>query len=128
MPTHQPARKPKLTGLQFAARFEAERACQQRRFCDAFELWRRCATRRCRREYACRGDAHACLKRALDIVPHRTQWQARQDMLEATPLNIGAPERAARLCMPRDYYAETIAAAVADYLARFKPKPSHPPR
>jgi hypothetical protein len=33
------------------------------------------------------------------------QWRARQDILDATPRNIGAPERAARQCMPRDLYA-----------------------
>jgi len=32
------------------------------------------------------------------------QRRARQDILEATPRNIGAPERAARQCMPIDFY------------------------
>ena len=31
-------------------------------------------------------------------------WQTRQDILTATPRNIGAPERAARQCMPIDFY------------------------
>jgi hypothetical protein len=39
-------------------------------------------------------------------VPHRLAWQARQDILTATPRNIGAPERAARQCMPLDCYLE----------------------
>jgi hypothetical protein len=40
--------------------------------------------------------------RKLDRVPHALQWRARQDILQTTPRNIAAPERAARQCMPRD--------------------------
>jgi len=68
-------------------------------------------------------DAGACLKRALATVPHEVQWRARQEILAATPQNIGAPERAARQCMPSDLYIETAAQAVADYLARFSSNP-----
>jgi hypothetical protein len=120
------SRKPRLTREDYAARFKAERARQQQRYCDAFGLWRRCANRRCRRESGCRGDAYACLKSVLAAVPHHTQWQARQDMLEGMPQNIGAPERAARQCMPLDFYGESVAQAVDDYFARFEPK--RPPR
>jgi hypothetical protein len=56
------------------------------------------------KELTCGGDAKACLKRALDRVPRKIQLQARQDILAATPRNIGAPERAARQCMPYDFY------------------------
>jgi hypothetical protein len=117
MPMAPPVRKRKLTGPQFAARFDAEKALQKRRYCNAFALWRKCALKHCRREATCCGNQHACLKRALSAVPHPTQWQARQDILLATPFNIGAPERAARKCMPLDFYAQTTAMAVADYLA-----------
>jgi hypothetical protein len=41
---------------------------------------------------------------ALASVPQRAQWQTRQNILTATPGNIGAPERAARQCMPMDFY------------------------
>jgi hypothetical protein len=41
---------------------------------------------------------------ALERVPHRLAWQTRQDILTLTPRNIGAPERAARQCMPIDFY------------------------
>jgi hypothetical protein len=119
----QKGRRRQLTGAEFAARFKAEKARQQRRYCDAFKLWRHCACKRCRRQRACRGDPNACLKRVFGVVPQQTQWQARQDILDATPRTIGAPERAARLCMPRDFYAETAAQAAASYLARFKTKP-----
>jgi hypothetical protein len=115
----KPSRKPKLAPELYAKRFAAEKALQQRRYCDAFELWRACALKACRRNAACGGDANYCLKRALDIaghgpsktgvtalsrVPHTEQWQARQMILSATPANIGAPERAARQCMPREFY------------------------
>jgi hypothetical protein len=92
--------------LKYSARFEAEKALQQKRYCDAFELWRSCRFKRCMRNRRCCGDANACLAKAvaLDCVPHRQGWRARQDILLATPHNIGAPERAARQCMPLDFY------------------------
>lgn len=123
------SRQRKLTGAQFSARYKAEKIRQQRRYCDVFALWRRCANRRCRRQRTCVGDQGACLKRALVAVPHAAQWQVRQDFLAATPKNIGAPERAVRQCMPSDLYTETAAQAAAGYLARFKANPSQrPPR
>ena len=93
-------------GVKYAARFAAEKARQQQRYCDAFDLWRSCEDKHCRRHRRCRGDADACLAKAvaLDRVPHRLAWQTRQDILTATPRNIGAPERAARQCMPIDFY------------------------
>jgi hypothetical protein len=97
-------RKPKLPPAEFARRFTLERLAQQRRYCEAFALWRSCSNRACRRHRRCSGDATACLKRALVSVPHRVQWLARQRILEATPANIGAPERKARQGMPRDCY------------------------
>lgn len=121
------ARRRRLAGPQFAARFAAEKARQQRRYCEAFALWRACKRKCCRRARACCGDQSACLERAIGAVAHQTQWQARQAILAATPANIGAPERAARQGMPRDLYAETAAQAVAEYLARFGTKP-HPAR
>jgi len=99
-----PKRKPKLTPAQYAARFKAEKALQQRRYCDAFGLWRSCRRSSCRRLERCGGDQHACLKRALASVAHDVQWRARQDVLDAMPRNVGKPERTARQCMPRDFY------------------------
>ncbi len=113
-PMTKPPGKRKLSKAQYAARFAAEKVLQQRRYCDAFALWRQCPLKRCRREHACRGDQNLCLKGALDRVPRHTQWQARQDILIATPDNIGAPERAARQCMPRDFYERTTAPPVAN--------------
>jgi len=116
--TRPKQRRPrKLNGAQFAARFEAEKERQQRRYCDAFTHWLTCTNKRCLRERACRGDANECLKRALGAVPNQTQWQARQDILNRTPRNIGAPELAVRQRMPRDFYVETTERVVADYLA-----------
>ncbi len=92
--------------LKYATRFGAEKARQQRRYCDAFGLWRSCHFGPCLRSRRCRGDADACLAKAIarDRVPHREQSRARQTILNATPRNIGAPERAARQCMPIDFY------------------------
>jgi hypothetical protein len=96
--------KPKLSPVEYARRFAVEKALQQRRYCDAFALWRSCPRQACHRQRCCGGDATGCLRRALDRVPHPLQWRARQDILDLTPRNIGAPERAARQCMPRDLY------------------------
>jgi hypothetical protein len=96
--------KPKLNPVEYAQRLVVEKALQQRRYCDAFALWRSCPHKACRRQRCCGGDAAGCLRRALDRVPHALQWRARQDILAVTPRNIGAPERAARQCMPRDLY------------------------
>src|SRR5579863_8607745 len=96
--------KPKLTTAAYADRFEAETVAQQRRFCDAFGQWRGCKDKACRRERTCRGEARACLRRALDTVPRDVQRRVREDILAATPNNLGGPERAVRLCMPLDFY------------------------
>jgi hypothetical protein len=101
------AAKEKPAPADYAARFAAEKAAQQRRYCDAFALWRACRRKLCRRGATCRGDPRACLKAALDRVSHAIQWRARQNILDTTPPNIGAPERAARRCMPRDFYEES---------------------
>ena len=96
--------KPKLSAIEYARRLAVEKALQQRRYCDAFALWHTCSRKTCRRQGRCGGDAAGCLRRALERVPHPQQWRARQDILAATPRNIGAPERAARQCMPRDLF------------------------
>ncbi len=97
-------RKPKLSPVERARRFAIEKALQQRRYCDAFALWRSCRQKSCYRQRSCNGDTNACLKRALDRVPRDVQLRARQRILDTTPRNLGAPERAARQCMPRDFY------------------------
>jgi len=99
--------KPKLGAIEYARRFAVEKALQQRRYCDAFALWLACPRSACQRQGRCGGDANACLRRALDRVPHPAQWRARQDILDAMPRNIGAPERAARQFMPRDFYEKS---------------------
>jgi len=96
--------KPKLSAIDYARRLAVEKALQQRRYCDAFALWRTCPRMACRRRQRCGGEAAGCLRRALERVPHTEQWRARQDILDGTARNIGAPERAARQCMPRDLY------------------------
>ena len=97
-------RKAKSSPVAYARRFALEKLTLQRRYCDTFALWRSCGRPACRRQQSCRGDANACLKRALDRVPREVQTRAREDIIAAMPRNIGAPERAARLCMPHDFY------------------------
>jgi hypothetical protein len=95
-------RKAKADPVEYARRFALEKLALQRRYCDAFALWRNCRHPACHRQQCCRGDANACLKRALDRVPRDVQRRARQRIVAATPRNLGAPEREARLCMPGD--------------------------
>jgi hypothetical protein len=97
-------KKPKMPPADFAKRLARETLRLQRHYCDAFALWRPCASKICRRRQACSGDAASCLKRALERLPHQAQWRARQHILDTTPNNIGAPERQARQCMPRDLF------------------------
>jgi hypothetical protein len=106
-----PKRMAKLRRLDAAARFAIEKALQQRRYCNAFALWRTCRNKLCRRQGACCGDAEACLKLGLARVPHDAQWRVRQAIIDATPHNIGAPERKARHCMPADLYGENASSS-----------------
>ncbi len=94
------------TQLKYAARFAAEKARQQQRYCDALALWRSCKEPLCRRHRRCCGEVDACLGTAvaLDRVPRQFATQTRQKILAATPRNTGAPERAARQCLPLDFY------------------------
>ena len=96
-------RKPKLSRDDYARRLAQEQVLQQQRYSDAFGLWRSCRNKPCRRLGCCAGDARGCLKRAVMSVPLPAQTRARARILRATPDNIGAPERAARRCMPRDF-------------------------
>ena len=98
------ARKAKVSPAEYARRLAVEKLKMQRRYCEVLALWRDCGRHKCRRQQSCLGDANTCLKRGLDFVPHAVQRRARQEILAATPHNIGAPERAARQCMPLDFY------------------------
>jgi hypothetical protein len=97
-------RKPKLKPVAYAKRLATELAAQQRRYCDAFNLWRSCTRKSCRRLRSCGGDPAVCLARGMDGVPREQQMQARAAILAATPHNISAPEREARQRTPRDCY------------------------
>ena len=59
-------RKPTANPVEHARRCAAEKLSVQRRYCDAFALWQSCGRPECRRQRSCRGDAHACLRRALE--------------------------------------------------------------
>ena len=108
-------KKTKVTPAEFGWRFAAEKAAQHRRYCDAFGLWQTCRKKPCRRQRVCRGDPDFCLKGALRRLRHDVQWRVREDILMATPRNIGGPERAARQRMPYDLCAEPVEKVAADY-------------
>ncbi len=98
------ARKPKLSPAEFARRYGREAAAQQRRYCDAFALWRGCRKNRCRRARRCLGYVTDCLKRAFGAVPGPAHVKARNALNKAVPRNISAPERKARQNLPEDFY------------------------
>jgi hypothetical protein len=100
-----PKTRAKLDTVEFAARLAREKTLQQRRYCNAFAMWRTCRDKNCRRQGTCCGDAAACLKRALGCVPHAVQARVRQAILDKSPQNIGTPERKARRCMPLELIA-----------------------
>ena len=88
-----------LTREEFRTRFEAEKTNVQRHYCNLFGFWRSCRFKPCRRAHACKCDANACLKLSVAGVTRERQFEARRQLLEATPRNLGAPERAAREIM-----------------------------
>ncbi len=92
-----------LTREEFRARFDAEKAKVQRHYCTLFRFWRSCTFKPCRRERACRGDPHECLKLSVHRIPRPDQFDARQKLLQATPRHMAAPERAARDIMPNAF-------------------------
>lgn len=91
------------TRLEFRTRFEAEKTRLARRYCTLFRFWGNCRVKLCRRERACAGDPMACLKTCIARVPRDSQFAARQLLLQATPRNLAAPERAARELMPNTF-------------------------
>jgi len=97
-------KKPKLSAADFARRYGREATAQQRRYCNAFSLWRTCPKKRCRRARSCLGYVTDCLKRAFRAVPPQIHAQVRRDLLQGVPRNISAPERKARQNLPEDFY------------------------
>jgi hypothetical protein len=78
----------------------AEVKTLRRHYCTLFAFWKSCGFRPCRKARACAGDARSCLKQNEAWVAREKQFAARQGVLDATPANIGAPERLARQAMP----------------------------
>jgi hypothetical protein len=98
--------KPKLSPADFARRYGREAAAQQRRYCDAFELWRGCPKKGCRRARRCLGYVTDCLKRAFRTVHPQMHVKVKQQLLRNVPRNISAAERKARQSLPEDFYAK----------------------
>jgi hypothetical protein len=89
-----------MTARDYESRYRAEEKMLRRRYCTLFAFWTSCRFKPCRKARACAGDALSCLERNAGSVPRERQFAARQRVLEATPANIGAPERLARQAMP----------------------------
>jgi hypothetical protein len=98
--------RPKLPEAEFAKAYGREAVAQQRRYCDAFALWRSCRKKRCGRARHCLGYVPDCLKRAFATVHPQLHVQIKQQLLAGVPRNIGAAERKARQSLPEDFYAK----------------------
>jgi hypothetical protein len=98
-------KKPKLSEAEFARRYGREAAAQQRRYCNAFALWRTCPRKRCGRARRCLGYVTDCLKRAFRDVHPRLHGQVQRQLMQGVPRNINAAERKARQNLPEDFYA-----------------------
>ena len=113
----QKAPTPRIPWQQFVTRYEAEKTRLVKWYCERFELWRHCPVARCRRYRTCSNELPFCTAWALANLPPQALRQAAQDILDATPSNIGAPERAARRLTLHDLsLANATADAVAQYL------------
>ncbi len=91
---------PVMTGRQYEGRYRDEVKRLRRYYCSLFGFWKSCDCKPCRKNRVCAGDAAACLKRNEAWVSREKQFAARQRVLDATPANVGAPERLARQAMP----------------------------
>jgi hypothetical protein len=103
-------KKPKLSEAEFARRYGREAAAQQRRYCNAFALWRTCPRKRCGRARRCLGYVTDCLKRAFRDVHPRLHGQVQRKLMQGVPRNINAAERKARQNLPEDFYAARTSA------------------
>ena len=100
-----------LTPERHLARFAAEKARLARAYCDIFKFWRECPCKRCRRARRCSGDHNDCVKRCDSEIARDVQWQARQQILQATRASAGPPERTAREFLPGDLCSDVSGAA-----------------
>ena len=89
-----------ITAKEYEARYRDEVKRLRRFYCTLFAFWKSCGFKPCRKGRVCAGNAQACLKRNEAFVSREKQFAARQHLLDATPANIGAPERLARQAMP----------------------------
>ena len=91
---------PAMSARDYERRYRAEVKALRQYYYSLFGFWKWCAHKPCRRVRACAGNALTCLKRNGLELSNDEQFRARQKVLEATPRNIGAPERMARQTMP----------------------------
>ena len=95
-----------MTAREYEARYRDEVKWLRRYYCTLFAFWKSCRFKRCRKGRVCAGNALECLKRHEAFVSREKQFAARQDVLAATPKNIGAPERLARQAMPAGLWGD----------------------
>jgi hypothetical protein len=106
--------------IEFQERLHNEKKWVQRHYCTLFGFWRFCRFKPCRRARACKGDQDASLKRSVDRVSRHEQYQAREELLRATPRHIGNAEIVARSIMPNEFWPAPVAVKVAEALVRQK--------
>jgi hypothetical protein len=70
------------------ALIDAAHRATHRLYCEALGLWRRCPSRRCRRQQRCLGEPTACLKRGLADAPRAPLAAARRQVIAGGPRRV----------------------------------------
>ena len=66
---------------QGRAMMDAAHLAVQRLYCDAFEFWRRCKKKPCRRHRRCCGNQSACLMHGLPFTPPAARVAAEKEVI-----------------------------------------------
>jgi hypothetical protein len=84
----QPDFLKRRTFEQGKAELDAAHIATNRLYCDALDLWRRCALNPCRRHRRCLGEPTGCFVRALPTVPPSRRLKAEKEVIKGGPRRI----------------------------------------
>jgi hypothetical protein len=87
-PPDQPDFLKRRTFEQGKAELDAAHIATDRLYCDALDLWRRCALKICRRHRRCLGESVGCFVRALPTVPPSRRLKAQKEVIAGGPRRI----------------------------------------
>jgi hypothetical protein len=84
----QPPYLKRRTFEQGRAEVDAAHVATCRLYCDALDLWRRCAKPLCRRHRCCLGEPTGCFVRGLPTVSARRRLEAQKEVIAGGPRRI----------------------------------------